>query len=100
MTRLNAMRALLALPEKDGYQRQRGLKTPLPADHKAHDDPDYSFFIVNADRPQGAYLIVDDECWDEADAFARAILDGISARRARKAQAEASPEHVIAESVL
>ena len=35
MTRLNAMRALLALPEKDGYQRHRGLKTPLPADHKA-----------------------------------------------------------------
>lgn len=35
MTRLNAMRALLALPETDGYHRQRGLKTALPADQRA-----------------------------------------------------------------
>jgi hypothetical protein len=35
MTRLDAMRALLALPETDGYQRQRGVKTLLPADRKA-----------------------------------------------------------------
>jgi hypothetical protein len=40
MTRLNAMRALLALPDRDGYQRQRGLKTPPPADRKAlHSNP-------------------------------------------------------------
>lgn len=32
MTRLDVMRALLAIPEKDGYHRQRGQKTPLAAD--------------------------------------------------------------------
>jgi hypothetical protein len=31
MTRLDTMRALLALPEVDGYHRQRGVKTPLAA---------------------------------------------------------------------
>lgn len=35
MTRLDVWRALIALPETDGYHRQRGLKTPLPADRDA-----------------------------------------------------------------
>jgi hypothetical protein len=48
MTRLNAMRALVALPERDGYQRQRGVKTPLPADRKALQMPNPRMAFVHA----------------------------------------------------
>jgi hypothetical protein len=52
---------------------------------RVDDDPDYSFFFVHPGS--GIYAIVDDETWDEAEAFARAILDGITKRRALKAEA-------------
>jgi hypothetical protein len=53
---------------------------------RVDDDPSYDLFIVNAGSIGGAYLIVDDEAWDEAEAFARQMLDAIATRRARKAQ--------------
>lgn len=52
-----------------------------------NDDPQHSFFIVYADASMRSHVSVHDDAWSEAEAFARAILEAVAARRARKAEA-------------
>jgi hypothetical protein len=56
-----------------------------------NEEPGLGFFIVYVDGSFRAYVVVDDERWVEAEAFARIILDTIAKRRAAKAQTAEVP---------
>lgn len=52
------------------------------------DLPKFSFVMVYPDRAATSALVVHDDVLQEAEAFARAILEAVAARRARKAESE------------